>query len=260
MDVEHITRLISEYAHDPRLTRHGLRLATLDVSGNCRRPVPVTKWSRQWGECRHWKKGAKNPPVAEITLLTRCRKCPTCLKMHANIWANRAAAETAVAARTWFGTLTLSPQAHYVVDTLCATREREFWNLSQDKQFGAQCKVIGAEITKWLKRIRKESGHQFRYLLVIERHDSERTSDEMRGRAHAHLLLHEMPGQKMTKRLLEKQWHLGNSHWRLVNSDRHAAFYVTKYVSKAIEARTRASIDYGNPLGMHELESALARK
>lgn len=197
------------------------------------------------GLAKNLRRPGYTVPVIELVLLTPCRSCPTCLRRHARLWAGRAREETEVSARTWFGTLTCRPDVHVWIDQSCATRKRDFWEQPLGKKFAAQAEVLGAEVTKYLKRIRKESGHKLRYLLVTELHDGEKTSDFMRGRPHIHMLLHEFAGQPLRKEMLERQWPHGFTNFRLVNSSTSAAWYVSKYISKASEARTRASLGYG---------------
>ena len=109
-------------------------------------------------------------------------------------------------------------------------------------------------MTLYLKRLRKNSGHAFRYLLVTERHDSVKTAPELRNRPHLHMLLHEFANQPLRKSFLEQEWPYGFSSWRLTQGNA-AAFYVSKYISKAAEVRTRASLQYGRTdLTMGETE------
>lgn len=245
-DVERIQRtFVKALAADDGFERHGLRRGTWDVSRECENPVPVTMTSRATGLARNiTRKGVKGVPMIELNLLTPCRKCPTCLRKHAALWRGRALTEIEASERTWFGTLTCSPESHFWLDTLCASQVWNFGNMPSGEKFKHQSKALGVEATKFLKRVRKESGHPFRYLLVTEIHNGERTSELIRGRPHLHMLLHEFPGAPLRKATLEKQWKLGFSSWRLTK-DKEAAFYVSKYISKAIDVRVRASIDYG---------------
>lgn len=121
-------------------------------------------------------------------LYARCRKCEMCLRYRGRVWMARAIAETAAARRTWFGTLTLHPdratQARYAAD-------RALQDAISDRgdplnHFKAQCAFINPEITRWLKRVRKNSGASVRYMLVAERHKS--------GVPHWHALIHEYAG------------------------------------------------------------------
>jgi len=61
-----------------------------------------------------------------------------------------------------------------------------------------------------------------------------------------HILLHEFAGQPVLKKTLDQSWNHGFSQWRLTR-DLQAAWYVSKYISKAMDVRTRASIGYGSP-------------
>lgn len=180
----------------------------------------------------------------QVTLEAPCRKCPECLRKRAAMWRFRAIAEIAQAERTWFGTLTARPEEHYRLDLLASGRKANFEFLTDAEKFPWRAKEYGREVTRYLKRLRENSGVPLRYLCVTEIHDGERTSPEMRGRPHVHLLMHEFPGSPIRKSRLEADWHLGYSSWKLVQGVK-AAMYICKYISKANDARVRASIDYG---------------
>ena len=172
-----------------------------------------------------------------VDLDVRCRRCKPCLRHRSFVWSQRATAEINTATRTWFGTLTLSPEAHYQM--LCHARARhvEFDALSDCAQFAMRHVAISAELTKWLKRVRKSSGANLRYCLVAERHKS--------GLPHYHVLIHETRVSKPVRyRDLSDTWHLGFTKFNLVK-DTRAAQYVCKYLSKDASARVRASIAYG---------------
>ena len=178
-----------------------------------------------------------------LELEARCRKCEPCLRARAAMWRIRAQDEIQRSVRTWFGTLTLSPDQHYVA--LCRAsrslrkRGQRFEELSPAAQFAARCNAIAPEITKYLKRLRFESGASLRYILVAERHKS--------GLPHFHALVHECdPAAPVRKRVLKDQWKLGFSDWRL--AEPAAAGYVAKYLSKSAEARVRASQQYGKKI------------
>lgn len=128
----------------------------------------------------------------------RCRKCDACKKQRSRMWTARAIDECN-RWRTAFGTFTLSPENHLLLDNRARARlwpEKDFDRLRPDEQFSERAREFGAEVTNWLDRIRHgRDGHtptKIRYLLVAEAHDSERTSDGMRGLPHFHMLLHEV--------------------------------------------------------------------
>lgn len=248
MDVESIQRLFADAMSSETFERHGSRSGTWDISGTCDKPVPVTHHSRASGLAKNLRKGAKMPPGIEITLLTPCRQCEPCLKFIAYHWRMRAQTELQAAQRTWMVTFTCRPDFHIWIDHVCATRERDFWAKPPDKIFAARTKVFGQEITKYLKRLRKEAKTKIRYLLIAETHDGEDTSDFLRGRPHYHMLLHE-PENRISKRLIQAQWHHGFTDVKLADSG--ASWYVSKYITKAKQARVRASLRYG--LVKHEV-------
>lgn len=183
-----------------------------------------------------------------VEMEVRCRRCDNCRRWTSWQWTKRALAEYSAAHRTWFGTLTLSPTAH--TNALAKARRRldaqgiDFDALPLVEQFALRHREICPEITRYLKRVRKESGARLRYLLVAEAHKS--------GLPHYHMLILEMTlSDQVRHRTLSDQWLLGFSNWKLAN-DRRAATYLCKYIAKSASARVRASIGFGNatPLGI----------
>lgn len=151
-----------------------------------------------------------------------CRKCPECLEARKKLWQARACAEFDSAARTWFVTLTLRPEAR-------------FYALAD----GGQKRFINREWTKVLKRLRKNVGLPFRYLSVLEEHED--------GALHLHALLHDVVG-KIPKAAVRGEWSHGITH--CVLADKNKCFYISKYLLKSTCGRVRASLRYGDPLGI----------
>lgn len=168
-----------------------------------------------------------------IDLLVPCRKCETCLAKRSYMWFFRAKNEFGLSCRTWFGTLTLSPERHY----WCECQGN--WSSDELEQLRIRHSVISKEITKYIKRLRK-TGAVFRYLLVLECHKS--------GLPHYHLLCHEQSCDNvLRKKILQDKWTWGFSSWKLAQ-DANSCAYVAKYLSKSMLARVRASENYGDPL------------
>lgn len=188
-----------------------------------------------------WAEGAY-PSKIPVEVSTRCRKCAPCLEHRQRLWAARAIDETLASNRTWFGTLTINPAQRFryrlLADQRLERRGHGSWSSqSEGAKFKALVDVIGPDITKWLKRVRKQSGAALRYLLVSEAHKD--------GFPHFHILVHER-SLNVTERTLRKQWLVGFSHFRLVDrTDRRAASYVCKYLSKDAQTRVRGSVRYG---------------
>lgn len=177
-----------------------------------------------------------------VDMSVRCRKCAACLKARGRIWRRRAEAEIAASPRTWFGTLTLTPQAHHHFISIARARAArggaDFDTFPQEERGRREHREIGDEITRYLKRVRKNSGAGLRYLLVMEWHKT--------LLPHYHLLVHETEsGSGLRYRHLTEAWSLGFSMWKLVNGDPRAAGYVCKYLTKSALARVRASKRYG---------------
>lgn len=202
--------------------------------------------------------GKSNSKVP-VSLESRCRKCKNCLAHRRRLWTARASDELKAAHRTWFATLTVRPDERFVAtmqaSALAASAGHGTWaSMSSENQFRYLVKFLGGEIDKFLKRVRK-SGAAFRYLLVSEAHKD--------GFPHFHLLIHEA-ALPLTKRLLESNWRLGYSQFRLVNnSDPRSAFYVCKYLAKSALTRVRASKRYGRDqlvsAGTEAVKSLLTR-
>lgn len=210
----------------------------------------------------HVSPASRAPAVQAIwvDMIVKCRRCDACLRARSQEWAFRANAEIKTTWRTWFGTLTLSPdnqvKALYRAQ-LKARRGGTSWQTCVGRRPGedalayagrvseAQFKLLHAaispELTRWLKRVRKESGAKLRYLLVAEAHKS--------GLPHYHILISESSETgTVRKRTLQSQWKLGFSQFKLVGETDGAARYVCKYLAKAAEARVRASLRYGRSL------------
>lgn len=188
--------------------------------------------------------GVSNNPLW-IDITARCRRCENCLRSRAAMWRQRAATEIRFAGRTWLGTITLSAESHFMMMCRASDRLRksavQWRKLSEAEQLAERHRECSRELTLWLKRVREESGVALRYLLVMEKHKS--------GLPHYHVLIHE-GAQPVVKRVLQSQWHLGFTNFKLVEAEAtshaKAAWYVSKYLTKSIEARVRASVRYGN--------------
>lgn len=215
----------------------------VDAAGRCERPQGFEHVARPEAGPDGYVAGLAQPAII-VAGDGRCRRCDPCLRARAALWRGRALTEMHRSTRTWFGTLTLTAanQLLYVnkcraniANTKVLSGMPDFDALSAHEQFGLRCTAIGEEITKWLKRIRFNSGAELRYVIVAERHVS--------GDPHFHLLVHER-AQPVKKRQLQEGWKLGFSAFKLCEGDR-AAFYVTKYLTKSSAARVRASLRYG---------------
>lgn len=231
-------------------TRSGFTLVEWDLAGNCEQPY-ITEHMGRPERVRQKEiivddlSGSNRPLTVEIA--TRCRKCASCLRVRRNLWTHRAEAETKLRPRTWMGTITLRPEALYRLDILSA---REFGvgydELSKDRKFRLLDACVFREIAKMLKRIRASYKGRIRFMCVTEQHKS--------GNPHWHLLVHQCDlFPDLTYRLLEGQWHLGFTKWKLV-TDVAQARYVAKYCSKSNVARVRASLRYGETVSSSDTD------
>lgn len=226
---------------------------TRDVSGRCERPTIRTYEGRPAGNGGNTTiiVGPGTAAPYWVDFVVRCRRCAACLAQNAREWQVRAVRETLAAPRTWFGTLTLSPENHYLMKARAArhlgSRGWEaFERLSPEQQFKARHDQIYKDLTKYIKRVRKNSGAMLRYILVAEAHTGKRGQGENYGLPHYHMLVHEYSGM-VSYRDLSDNYSLGFSKWKLVPADdnRKAAWYVCKYLRKDGLARVRASVRYG---------------
>lgn len=229
-----------------------------DISGRCESPVHQTITGRPrprgmapWAVRARVYDGMRR----DIDLLVRCGRCGPCLRARAARWRLRAQSELShTRGRTWFVTLTLAPEAHFKALLAASLRLEaqgvDFDRLTDAEQFAERHREIGPEITRWIKRVRKESGSQIRYVLVAEPHTgkSGKGTGANLGLPHYHLLVHEQSAEApLRSRTMRKQWKLGFSKVRLVAQDaeRRTASYVAKYLTKSACARVRASVGYG---------------
>lgn len=176
-----------------------------------------------------------------LTLYTKCRRCADCLRRRRNLWAYRAQEEMKRAGRTWFATFTLAPFNHSVMWMRASARLAAGGTnleLLPDRDKRAEvAREYAAEITKYFKRLRKNTGADLRYILTSERHKS--------GLPHFHALIHEVKGSPPLKHdALTTNWKLGYTKFKLVEA-LQTAWYVAKYLAKAMDNRVRASLRYG---------------
>jgi len=183
--------------------------------------------------------GSKIPLWLEISV--PCRRCARCLRRRAMKWRKAALSELERASRTWFCTFTLTQHVQFML--MCraskaeANRSNRFEEFSGSDRFRSMCSAFGPDLTRFLKRVRKNSGAKIRYLFVAEAHKS--------GLPHWHALMHEVdPTRPLRKRSIEDAWGYGFTNCRLV-SDEAPAWYVCKYLTKDVATRVRSSLHYG---------------
>lgn len=248
-----------------------------DMAGNCQRPVfvamtglqdgrigrlhamteafkidPMIDWAPGIGWVDCYGQSAAAPELqplqpTHVDVAVRCRQCSKCLEARASLWRIRALAEVKTAPRTWFGTLTGSPEYQFRLRELArsaANQDGDNFDLFEDaKQFGSICRQAAPDLTRYFKRLRKNSKVQLRYLLVTERHKS--------GDPHWHCLIHETESGPIRHRTLSQSWGLGFTQFKLV-TDHRQAFYVCKYLAKSALSRVRASSRYGQLQGQED--------
>lgn len=245
------------------------RVVVLDVKHTCEQPYEYELHAR-WSS-RHGKR--VKPLIVRGS--ARCRKCEACMSYRSWQWRTKGLAEFAAHRYTLFGTFTMSPEQHYMLDARIASGangrpRRDMRDLAAQEVFSLRTQAFGDELQKWLKRVREgRQGEkpQLRYMLIAEMHDGEKTSDEMRGRPHFHIMLHTQTIQTLVRGAIEdktsewlvtkagrilvkddawlrQQWTYGFTNFELAKDDR-AVWYVCKYISKAMTCRVRASYGYG---------------
>lgn len=230
---------------------------TWDISGRCQDPQWIENYGRPAHrptdleqEGRSFTVRPGGPAPYSVEMWVPCRKCEACLKFRASLWQRRAETEMSRSCRTWLGTLTLRPEIHHLMVSRAraglSRQGTDYDNLTDMVKFQYLHNQIGKEITKYLKRLRKQSGSPMRYLFVAEAHKS--------GLPHYHCLIHEPdPRYQVRHAALKSQWSHGFSDFRLVETSRQAARYVAKYLGKSSLARVRASLRYGEELPLPPL-------
>ena len=195
-----------------------------DYHGDCLRPVKITV-------------SGAGPQYRTMHYSVRCRACRPCKNAKRAYWAIAASHVTqetmTEGRRTWFGTLTASPDAQEAMLAAAIRRvgpDVAWEDVNCESRFLALRAEFLAEVQKYWKRLRKE-GADFRYFFVVERHKS--------GLPHGHFLLHEK-GDPIRKRLLQAKWTLGFSNVSIVGgrskraaAPERAAWYVAKYLAKS---------------------------
>lgn len=225
-------------------TRHSITTVEWDISGSCQRPgtreLVAHEYARYDKANSNW---SRSRGFARLILHTRCRKCEMCLRLKSYEWRNKITFECREAPRTWFVTFTLSPQEHNLAWLRSVQRLRKSgWDpreIDVTREFKERSREFGFLLTKFFKRLRKNSGRTFRYVLVVEPHKS--------GLPHFHALIHDSTG-KLTYRDITGEWtHLGFAGCKLIDlTPEKAPAYITKYVMKYSLARIRASLHYGS--------------
>lgn len=174
-----------------------------------------------------WKPGRRH--ILRVFIHTRCHKCGPCLKARARLWRHRIAYEMRNAPRTWFGSLTLNPVSLFKASVEAKKRDVDV------------LVVTGEDVTRYLKRLRKQAKAKLRFVCVTETV----SSGEREFHPHYHLLVHEQTRNAITHKVLADQWKLGFERWRLVEPGEQPEWYLTKYLMKENRDRVRASILYG---------------
>lgn len=244
----HHDRMMVLFAHALSMgaVRTGAASARWDISGDCRNGYLTVVRGRPGHKQRMIDPYVDILPKAGripywLDLITRCRRCDRCLRYRAWKWRTRALEEVRLGSRTWFGTLTVDPDHHFLalsrVRAACHEQGYSFDDLDEVKRFALLVKEHGRELTLYVKRLRKYSQVRIRYLIVAEKHKS--------GLPHFHMLIHERGGE-IKHKLLSAEWHLGFEKWRLTSTlEPQKALYLCKYLSKDLTARVRASQSYG---------------
>ncbi len=234
---------------------------TWDASSNCENPVLI----QYEGRVGTRKGDTRVPTIFSwvdghgifIDMKVSCRtKCEPCLKRRSYRWAISANAELELSQRTWLVTMTMKPE--YLVWCRLETQRAFTGDIDiygDDLHFRHLCRVIGKDLTLYLKRLRKrlylkaeetgyKPGKDFRYLVVFEKHKS--------GEPHIHMFVHEQHGHvpvlwddlvRTRDKVPVQRWPHGHTEAHLV-TERGKGWYIAKYLSKEAAARVRASKGY----------------
>lgn len=195
------------------------------------------------------KRASETTMSVEANLKAPCRVCPKCLQFRQMKWRERAINELnqcqAKGGRSWWTTLTFDEVHLSMVRTearkLPLPRVRSSGDPADDRKRAEAARVeraAYAHLQRYFKRLRVVGKAGFRYLAIFE-------LGEKHGRGHYHVLFHETRAP-LSSRLLEGQWR-SISQPRLVRDQSNGlAGYLTKYLTKSLGTRPRASVRYGD--------------
>lgn len=178
---------------------------------------------------------------SSVSMLVPCRKCPKCLWLRRETWKTRIKAETS--APTIFATLTFSEdlldQKRRLFDEKydCAPDEI----LSHPSMWGQSLaqyeRLFYSDVHDWLRRCRRNLDTKFRYFVGFEFGDKS-------GREHYHVALHFARKSDHFPQLVQDQWPCrAGADWAISTED--VSGYLSKYGSKSLVTRPRASVSYG---------------
>lgn len=232
-----------------------------DVNAYCEEPLHRTLHARGSDREMRKQKWKVNPGSLTVHLQgLPCRKCAKCRFIKQSKWTDRILRELSMSDRTWFVTLTLSPEEQHRVfmEELAYRNSRGWRDTDFDKEadeWRLRCEGVSKLLTKFLKRVRKplagEDDVSFRYVAVTEPHKN--------GLPHLHLLMTERAGSLTYRRICDR-WTHGHSDASLVKDPVGAGKYVAKYITKDGSTRIRASVRYGelpSNEGLAELEERI---
>lgn len=218
------------------------------ISGSCERPVTVEHVGSEYAD-----QFPRKRKRIIITLEVPCRKCDMCLSYKAKVWRSRMVSEYLASKRTWFVTLTFSPARLFSIKSKLRSRdgsegacahgglslplkEPESWKEYEQATYG--------DVQRFLKRLRERVGRgvPLSVCSVTEKHPGD---GPMHGEPHYHMLIHELDASAPVRHKMIKQSWPYISSAELLRSAAGAA-YVAKYISEDMEARVRASSEYGD--------------
>lgn len=275
-------RLAGSVAFQPKTERVSLHRFSTSFAGSCMNPIwfdaasPGERMPVQPVQVPGFAPETGDPHrrvcVNRVELAVRCRKCPACRKWRCHCWQGRMLDEMRYGARTWFCTYTLKEGVAHLLLLRAIQRYEQrggIWEqASPHEKFRAHCREMGVEFQKYLKRLRRE-GLAFRYVRIFE--------PQGKGTPHIHALVIEESYKSTAWGPLNDEWAkaapddpalarfkgYGFAKIKLVEDERKAARYVTKYMFKDVaQTKVAASLQFGDPLGAikRRLERAYDKK
>jgi|GEM_PF-2844388 len=99
--------------------------------------------------------------------------------------------------------------------------------------------VFQKMMEKFIRLVRKATGASISYVLVLEKHDSEKTAEAKRGSLHAHVALKGRQDYKLLQAIWNFRVCSGRGYVRVTNGSRklsssRIAGYISKYASKSV--------------------------
>lgn len=248
------------------------RLSALRAGTDAASHMTQALHGRVW-QCLHPQKIVETDGEHTLTRLVRCRNCSQCRKQRLVTLTNEITREVLAAEATYFVTLTFRAAKHREVirelvkggrdvpllDLPASGKLSDEQNKAVIERGNILAKYYKKDVQDYFKRLRKNTGGRFRYIVAPELHLGERRKHRLRGAAfgfpHFHILLFRISRgtrKPLNTKSIRAEWSFGITHARaldLADPDgvKDNARYIAEYVSKySFGGRLMRSLSFGD--------------